>query len=217
LRKPTRPSFVRISAGNELNPEAAGSMELGPKLVKAVRVPPRCSSPVDWTATYTPSGVRAIPRGGLSSVIVCTISPFEGSSRVSEPSFPFVTHTSSESAATLSGPRPTCTRSFTELVRGSIIEAVPSARFVTQTAPAPDASALGSPPTPISLSTRPERGSRTATLAVGGDAIQIRPNPAAIPDAPTAAGRCLVTLLIPGAIRDTVPSAELVTHSAPSP
>src|SRR5262245_54277478 len=108
-------------------------------------------------------------------------------------------------------------RSLTDPDSGSIMETVPSARFVTQTAPAPVASALGSPPTPITRSTRPEPGSSTTTLAVGGDAIQTRPKPNATADAPTAAGKCLVARGASGAIRDTVPSTEFVTHTAPSP
>ncbi len=63
----------------------------------------------------------------------------------------------------------------------------------------------------------PERGSRATTLAEEGDTIQTRPKPTATPDAPMT---CRERLRYPagaGAIRDTVPSAEFVTQTAPSP
>jgi hypothetical protein len=137
--------------------------------------------------------------------------------RDSVPSPPLATQTPSVPAAMPSGPRPTWTVLFTATARGSILEMVPSARFVTQSAPAPTATASGSTPTPIRDSTGLDRGSSATTVADDGDATQMRRKPTATPEAPTTAGNVFVRLPLAGAMRDTVPSAEFVTQTPPSP
>src|SRR6266508_3170455 len=106
-------------------------------------VPPRCSTPVDWTATYTPAGPSANPRGGFTRATLFTTSPFVGSRRTSVASAPFATQTASVAAAMPTGLRPTVITSRTEAVFASIFDTVPSARFATHTAPAPAATAPG--------------------------------------------------------------------------
>jgi hypothetical protein len=54
-------------------------------------------------------------------------------------------------------------------------------------------------------------------LPVGGETTQTRPKPTATAEAPTIAGRVLVTQPVTGSIRVTVPSVELVTQTAPRP
>jgi hypothetical protein len=76
----------------------------------------------------------------------------------------------------------------------------------------------GSAPTPTRSTTRPDAPSSATTVAVVGEAIQIRPSPTAMPAAPRAAAYVFVTRAGPGpgAMRETVPSAEFVTQTARS-
>ena len=163
-------------------------------------------------------GCRATPRGGFRAETTFATVTVRGSIAGQRSVAPVRHPHDVWPAAIPVGPRPTGTTSDDGSVRGSIFETVPSRDSRPRPRPSPTATAVGRRRRRSPSRSRPDAGRerRRSPTTEGTRSRRDRSRPRS-QRAPAAAGNVPVTRPDPGSIRETVPSVEFVTQTAPSP